>query len=309
MNDFILFLSDISITRDNLVLGAILLAVALFVFTLGFILSGVKSNVERRVDGLIDSEDRKENSRVRNTLESLAPFYIPGDSKERDNIRSQLMHAGYHDKKAIANFYAIKLFSFVVGVIFSALIFLLFADASWRNFFMIGAVFFGLFIPNVILKKLIKTRQRKIRGGIPDVLDLLVVCTESGLGFLAALRRVANEAYISHPELADELDTVCAKVKAGVELPQAFSELVVRTGLEELNGLVSMLSHASRIGGSLATTLRDYTEDYRDKRNQQAEEMAAKMPTKMMFPMLLFIWPCFFIVAVGPAILILKEAF
>jgi tight adherence protein C len=126
---------------------------------------------------------------------------------------------------------------------------------------------------------------------------------------MAAMKRVANETYIAHPEFADELETVCIKVKAGVELPQAFNELVIRTGLYELGGLVSMLSHASRIGGSLSGTLRDYTEDYRDKRNQAAEELAAKIPTKMMFPMVLFIWPCFFIVAVGPAILNIMKAF
>ncbi|MGU3846366.1 type II secretion system F family protein, partial [Vibrio diabolicus] len=86
-------------------------------------------------------------------------------------------------------------------------------------------------------------------------------------------------------------------------------ELVLRTGLEELMGLVSMLSHASRIGGSLVNSLREYTEDYRDKRQQAAEEIAAKIPVKMMFPMVLFIWPCFFIVAIGPALISLAEAF
>lgn len=124
-----------------------------------------------------------------------------------------------------------------------------------------------------------------------------------------ALKRVAQELAISHPDLADELDTVCLKIKAGYEMPHAFRDMVARTGLSELNGLVSMLSHASRVGGSISQTLRDYTEDYRDKRTQEVEEIAAKIPTKMVFPMLVCIWPGFFIVVVGPAALRLIDAF
>lgn len=141
------------------------------------------------------------------------------------------------------------------------------------------------------------------------MLDLLVVCTESGLGFNASLRRVANEMVISHPELAEELDTVCMKIQAGKSMPDSLREMIVRTGLEEFLGLVSMLSHASRVGGSLVDSLREYTEDYRDKRQQAAEEIAAKIPVKMMFPMVIFIWPCFFIVAIGPSLITLSEAF
>jgi tight adherence protein C len=169
-------------------------------------------------------------------------------------------------------------------------------------------VFLGTFTPNIILSKLQKERQKKIRNGVPDALDLLVVCTESGLGFNAALGRVASELYVSQPELADELETVFAKIQAGVTMPDALRQLIERTGLVELEGLVSLLSHASRMGGSLAQTLRDYTEDFRDKRQQAAEEIAAKIPTKMLFPMLIFIWPCFFIVALGPGLLIVMDA-
>ena len=156
---------------------------------------------------------------------------------------------------------------------------------------------------------MVNKRQHLIRAGVADMLDLLVVCTESGLGFNASLRRVADELVISHTELADELDTVCVKIQAGKTMPEALRELVVRTGIEEISGLVSMLSHASRIGGSLVHSLREYTEDYRDKRHQAAEEKAAKIPVKMMFPMVMFIWPCFFIVAIGPALISLMDAF
>lgn len=155
---------------------------------------------------------------------------------------------------------------------------------------------------------MVSERKDRVKAAVPDALDLLVVCTESGLGFNAALKRVGDELVVSHPDLAFELETVCAKIQAGVEMPIAFKELVDRTGVEELTGLVTMLSHAAKVGGSIAQTLRDYTEDYRDKRTQEAEEVAAKIPTKMLFPMVIFIWPCFFIVALGPGLMTLFDA-
>ncbi|MFA0442258.1 type II secretion system F family protein [Vibrio sp. 10N.222.51.C12] len=301
--------TSLSITRGQLMLLGVLIAVTLSVFSLGFVFSGLKSNINRRVDELSDPEVKRQRSKVRDTLESISPVYMPKHGKERENIRHQLMHAGMHNKSAIANFYAVKLFSFVTSLVIAGVLYLTLDDSSMINFYMATVLFVGLFLPNFMLRKKAKARQNKLRRGIPDALDLLVVCTESGLGFLAALRRVADEIYISHPELGDELETICVKVKAGVELPTAFDEMITRTGLSELAGLVSMLSHASRIGGSISDTLREYTEDYRDRRNQAAEEIAAKIPTKMMFPMFLFIWPCFFIVAIGPSILIILKNF
>ncbi|MCY9873304.1 type II secretion system F family protein [Vibrio barjaei] len=309
MEELLSNLTGISITRGQLMLVGILIAVTLSVFSLGFVLSGVRSNINRRVDDLSDPEVKRQGSKVKDTLESISPLYMPKSGKERENIRHQLMHAGLHQKSAIANFYALKLLSFVVSLVVAGVLYLTLNDSSMLNFYLACVVFAGLFLPNIILRKKGKARQNKIRRGIPDALDLLVVCTESGLGFLAALRRVADEIYISHPELGDELETICVKVKTGVEIPTAFEEMITRTGLTELAGLVSMLSHASRIGGSISDTLREYTEDYRDKRNQAAEEIAAKIPTKMMFPMFLFIWPCFFIVAIGPSILIILKNF
>jgi tight adherence protein C len=219
------------------------------------------------------------------------------------------MHAGFHQSNSLSMFYAIKSVTTIIGVMVATLVYLTIPESKYLYTFMALAVFVGLVLPDFILRRMIDKRQRAIRAGVPDMLDLLVVCTESGLGFNAALRRVADELVISHPELADEVDTVCNKIQAGKPMPEALRELVYRTGLDELMGLVSMLSHASRIGGSLVNSLREYTEDYRDKRQQAAEEMAAKIPVKMMFPMVLFIWPCFFIVAIGPALISLAEAF
>jgi tight adherence protein C len=302
-------LATLDIPREWVFLAVLMLAVTILVFGIGFMFVGAKSALDRRVHNLASPEQKQEKSKVIDTLESLAPSYVPRSEKEQQSVRLKLMHAGFHHKNAIANFYALKMLSFTIGAVLAAVVFVLSSNGSQSILYAALLVFIGLFAPNFILARIASKRQRRIRAGIPDTLDLLVVCTESGLGFLAAMKRVASETYISHPELADELETICAKVKAGVELPRAFDELVVRTGLSELKGLVSMLSHASRIGGSLSDTLRDYNEDYRDRRNQAAEEIAAKIPTKMLFPMLLFIWPCFFIVAIGPAVITIVSAF
>lgn len=311
MDDLIYQLNELQLDEQTAFLALILIATILIIFTALMLVLGSKSPLTQKLEEIRKSTGGgklKKNRRLDNTLESLAPVMQPSNSKENESIRSKLMHAGYHDANAITIFYAFKGMSILLGLSIAAALYFFFPDFGQLNLAMIGSVAVGLYVPNMTLHYLVDKRQSRIRGGVPDALDLLVVCTESGLGFSAALRRVADELMISHPDFADELDTVCAKIKAGVEMSDAFNELVDRTGLKEIAGLVTMLSHASRIGGSLSQTLREYTEDFRDKRNQEVEEIAAKIPTKMIFPLLLFIWPCFFIVAIGPSMLALTTS-
>ncbi|MGL4828838.1 MAG: type II secretion system F family protein [Vibrio sp.] len=291
---------------------SILISTSLLVVAVALVISSYRTPMKKKLD-LINKELagntlKKKNRKVEYTLESLAPIVVGKDSKNKTSIRNQLNHAGFFNRDALVIFYAIKIVSALLGFGMAAVVFFLLPEMDNEKLIIVISIAGGLYLPNIGLNHFVKQRQRTIRAGVPDALDLLVVCTESGLGFNAALRKVADELVISHPELAEELDTVCAKIKAGVEMTTAFEELVTRTGLSEINGLVNMLSHASKIGGSLSQTLRDYTEDFRDKRNQEVEEIAAKIPTKMIFPLLLFIWPCFFIVAVGPALLSLSDA-
>ncbi|UMM03683.1 type II secretion system F family protein [Vibrio campbellii] len=305
------WLGGLVVNQETLLFALILITTVLVVMTVGSVVMGVNSPIKRKLAEL--SGDKKEalptNNKMTDTLESLAPLTSPTSEKERQTTRNKLMHAGFHQSNSLSMFYAIKSITTIIGVMVATLIYLTIPESKYLYTYMALAALIGLITPDMILRRMVNKRQKAIRAGIPDMLDLLVVCTESGLGFNAALRRVADELVISHPELADEIDTVCNKIQAGKPMPEALRELVVRTGLEEIMGLVSMLSHASRIGGSLVNSLREYTEDYRDKRQQAAEEVAAKIPVKMMFPMVLFIWPCFFIVAVGPALITLAEAF
>ncbi len=311
MNDLQAYLQQfITLDQETLILAGVFIAVTLIILSILLFFIGFRSPVQQKLGEIRKSMDDgprvSRTNKIDNTLESLAPLFSPKSKKERESVRHQLMHAGFHDSSVLSQFYALKMLTTVIGIVIAAGIY--FYNNQQFNILMLFSFGGGVFLPNIVLHQLVKKRQSKIRSAIPDALDLLVVCTESGLGFNAALKKVSEELDLSHPEFADELDTVCAKVNSGVELNDAFEELVNRTGVTEIMGLVKMLAHASRIGGSIAQTLREYTEDYRDRRNQEVEEVAAKIPTKMLFPLLLFIWPCFFIVAVGPSMLFLMDA-
>lgn len=303
-------LASFGVSSQMVIYLMILLTTVLLTLTIGFLLLGASSPLDKKLKQI--SEESGTHSRkpydFSNTLESLSPFIGKGNKKDNETYSEKLMHAGFHEKRALSVFYALKVLSSLIGIVAAFMVYYISLGGSYNNLLIMTCAFLGTFTPNIILSKLQKERQKKIRNGVPDALDLLVVCTESGLGFNAALGRVASELYVSQPDLADELETVFAKIQAGVTMPDALRQFIERTGLVELEGLVSLLSHASRMGGSLAQTLRDYTEDFRDKRQQAAEEIAAKIPTKMLFPMLIFIWPCFFIVALGPGLLIVMDA-
>ena len=305
---------DIINDREFVVLVLILLSVSMLVMAVGYmLLSNRQTTLKRRI-----REVTKESEVIRNintlqarkagTLESLAPMIATSNGKESESIRVKLMHAGYHDASSLTVFYICKFFSLALGILIAVVLYFYTPDIDKLYTYMAVSVGIGLLLPNFILERLVSKRKSRIKASIPDALDLLVVCTESGLGLNASIKRVADEVMISHPEFADELDTVCSKINAGVEMSDAFSDLVERTGVKDIQGLVSTLTHAAKIGGSVAQTLREFNEDYRDKRNQEVEEIAAKIPTKMIFPLLLFIWPCFFIVAIGPSLLNLMES-
>ena len=138
---------------------------------------------------------------------------------------------------------------------------------------------------------------------------MLVVCVEAGLGMSQAIQRVADELTVSHPELATELALVNAEIRAGVDRVVALKNLADRTGLDDIKGLVSLLVQTLRFGTSVAESLRVYSEEFRDRRMQRAEEEAAKMGTKLIFPLVLFMFPGFFVIAVGPAVVGLISVF
>jgi tight adherence protein C len=182
-------------------------------------------------------------------------------------------------------------------------------DGTYILYALAAAAAIGLFGPNKALERLVEKRVKKLRDGFPDALDLLVVCVESGLGLSAAIQRVSDEISVSHEDLSMELALVNAETRAGMDRAKALRNLADRTGLDDIRGLVSMLVQAMRFGTSIADTLRVYSEEFRDRRMQKAEEAAAKIGTKLLFPLVLCLFPSFFTVAIGPAVIRFVDVF
>lgn len=172
-------------------------------------------------------------------------------------------------------------------------------------FFLLVAL--GYFLPSLILNHLVSTRKRKIKESLPDALDLLVVCVEAGQGLNAALKRVSEDLELNSPVLARELGLVNLEISAGLEREAALRNLAERTGVEDVASLTSMLIQADRFGTSLTQSLKVQSETLRTTRRQRLEELAAKTPVKLVFPLLLFIFPALMVVIIGPAAIRIME--
>lgn len=277
-----------------------------FALALVLIAMFVADPVRRRLRGMAHHESLKGGGNVFvDAIEPLGVLVRPRREWEKNRILRELVEAGYRTENAYSAFLAVK------GLLILALPAAVFAGATlYPNFtnYQVGALvlvaaFLGGVLPNSFLANAVQRRKRKIMNAFPDALDLLVSSSEAGLGLNAALERVADEMRVSHPELGDELSLVNAEIRAGVERIEALRNLAVRTGIDDIKGLVSLLSQSLRFGSSVADALRIYAEEFRDKRMQRAEEQAAKIGTKLIFPLIFCLFPAFFLVAVGPAIL------
>jgi tight adherence protein C len=247
--------------------------------------------------------------RIARALRPVERFVLP-QGAEREGTQQRLQFAGYRSPSAVSTFYGVKL-----ALSVALLLAWLFASRFLSNlsgarvvFFAVAASFLGMLLPGIWLDRAVAKRHKLLRDGFPDALDLLTVCVESGLGLPQALQRVADELDVSHPELASEIAQVTAQMRAGVDRESALRGLATRTGLDDVRGLVSLLAQTLRFGTGIAEALRVYSEDFRDKRMQRAEEAAAKIGTKLIFPLVVCLFPSFFVVAIGPAVLRIMES-
>jgi len=301
------YLADEAILRRVLV-G--LTAITIFILGLGVtvLLMNLTSPLRRRMGLTGDEPDPPKDRmmvRVSTALGPVASYVLPQKESERENMTEQLARAGFRSPSALQVFYAAKS---LLTVLLPMLVLIgsrWFPEMATRSAFTyaIMAAGVGLFAPNFVLGKLNAKRAKALRNGFPDALDLLVVCVESGLGLAAAIQRVADELSFSHPELAFELATVNAEIRAGRPREQALRNLADRTGLKDIKGLVGLLVQTMRFGTGVSDALRVYSEEFRDTRMQRAEEEAARMGTTLIFPLVLCMFPVFFIVAIGPAVL------
>jgi tight adherence protein C len=279
-----------------------------------FLVLNASDPIRRRVGtGRVERKSEKGRTLVwiNTMLGPVAHYVLPQDEIERSKINEKLVHAGYRSPNAVQNFYSIKTILAVALPVIVLLVTRWFPNLTLQmelTYAAIGAAV-GLLVPNIVLEKIKENRMKLLRNAFPDALDMLVVCVEAGLGLSQALQRVSDELVVSHPELAQELALVNAEIRAGVDRVAALKNLAHRTGLDDVKGLVSLLVQTIRFGTSIAESLRVYSDEFRDRRMQKAEEQAAKMGVKMVFPLIVFLFPSFFLVGVGPAVIGLVSVF
>ena len=247
------------------------------------------------------SFSEKQKDRVRDTLASLGKL-VPGPSDETPRTQLLMLRAGYRSSEALLAMRGFKLLTPIAFVGF------VFATGLYRwNIYMIPlvAATLGYLFPDMFLTWRVTARQHRLRRGLPDGLDLLVICVESGLGLDQALMKVAQELRITHHELSEELQLVNLEMRIGKTRIDALRELARRTGLEDIKSLVAMLVQTDRFGTSVAQSLRVFSDELRIKRRQRAEEMSAKTTVKMVPPLVFFIFPALMVVILGPAVITL----
>jgi tight adherence protein C len=243
--------------------------------------------------------------RIADAVTPFAKLSTPAGDWDTSPLRLKFMNAGIRHPKAPHLFFGLKtLLPVLAGVpTFLALRASQGATGMTLLLWVVVAATAGCYLPNVALALAGRARKRDIFDGFPDAADLLLVCVEAGLGMDAALTRVAEEMLAKSPALAEELQLTNLEMRAGGTRETSLRNLALRTGVEELTSFATMLTQADRFGVSVGDSLRVFSDDLRHKRQTRAEEKAAKIPTKMLFPLVLFIFPSIIMVVLGPAII------
>jgi len=223
----------------------------------------------------------------------------PISPSEMGKLQQRLVAAGYRSNEALVTFFGIR-----VGLALAIFALLALPLVVRPNVILaLAGAGLGYMLPNIVLGRLAKKRQHRIRLSLPDALDLLVVSVEAGLGLDQALVRVGDELSVTHPDLSDELRLINLELRAGKPRSEALHNLGARTGVDDLVSLVAMLVQTDKFGTSVAQSLRVHSQSLRTKRRQRAEEAAAKTGVKMVFPLVFCIFPALYVVTLGPAVI------
>ncbi len=286
-----------------LILLVVVFALALAGGVYAIVMERQRRAVLRRATGGVEIIDVQRVSGGRSVADLIVDWLaarVPVQFGESTALGSKLVQAGFDGKAAPALFALIR----VACAITFPLLALLVAPRDDSLYFSVSmgvALVIGFLGPQGALDRLSARRQDTIRKGIPDALDLLVVCVEAGVALDAAVQRVARELNLVHPLLADELVNMSRRISAGMARETAMQGLYLRTGLDELRGLASHMLQSEKWGTSIATVLRVYADQLRKRRKMTAEKRAATASTRMLIPLALFIFPTIFIVLLGPA--------
>ena len=249
-------------------------------------------------------------SPLQRALQRIGRLAEPKDLGKRSKYRQKLAWAGYHDPRALAYFMGAKVGVALVGLVAYPLLGILQNDVQ-DNVASVSLISFvvGFFLPDIWLRSRIKARQRDIVNSLPDVLDLLMVCVEAGMGFDAAVARVSEQSDLKRSPLHDEMLRMHLEMRAGRPREEALRALGERAGVSEVKAMVAAFIQTDRLGTPLGRTLRVHSESARIERRHRAEERAYLAPLKMIFPTVFFLMPAFFLVAMAPSVLGLVRAF
>jgi len=229
---------------------------------------------------------------------------LPRSKAEVSVVRKRLIRAGYRGEAAVNAFYGAKILVPALLCLLAVII-----AHSDNVLLYISALGIGFLLPDFWLGKRIKLRQKRLRLGLPDVLDMMVICIEAGLGVDQATARAAQELRKAQPAVTDELGIVVLEQHAGRPRSEAWRNFADRTNVDSVRNLVTVLVQSEQFGTSIAKTLRVHSDVLRTQRRQRVEEQAAKTTVKLVFPLVLFIFPSIFLVSIGPAVLMIVDSF
>jgi tight adherence protein C len=237
---------------------------------------------------------------------SLGKLVKPKSEGESSSLRKSLLRAGYRKETASVIFLGLKAFLAILFFGFTFLMKLWIVKSISSFHFMLLCVILaviGFYLPQLWLKMKIARREEKILEGFPDALDLMVVCVEAGTGLDAAINRVGEEMKLSNKVVSEEFKLLSLELRAGKQRRDALKNMAMRIDLEDVSSLVTLLIQTDRFGTSIAQALRVHSDSMRIKRYQKAEELATKLPVKLVFPLIVFIFPSIFVTVLGPAII------
>jgi tight adherence protein C len=236
----------------------------------------------------------------------FAHLSTPKDVEDASYLRVRFMNAGLRDASWLPLFFGIK----VILTLLFPLVFLLYSGFIRGQGVSISVATativlasMGYYLPNALLAMKIRTRKEEVERALPDAIDMMTVCVEAGLALDGAIRRSCEELHMSSPALADELGLMLLELQAGSSRVNAMRNLVLRTGVADVATFVTIMLQSEHFGTDVGSALRTLSTMMRETRKQRAEEEAAKIPVKMLFPLIFFIFPSLFIVILGPAII------
>jgi tight adherence protein C len=285
----------------TLVLLAVFASVALAVWAIGSSVltwgTAEQREIRRLSQGRVDNFVELQLTDVPSPWVKRFQQVVPKSPKEMSALRRRLATAGYRSTGAAVVYASCEM---LLPVVFAVAALMIFGFTKW--YYAMFAAAFGFVTPSIWLSRMTAKRQKAIRNGLPDALDLMIVCIESGSSIDQAIVKTSDELDISHPALAEEMRLITTEMRAGKPRLEAFKNFASRTKVDDVRSLVAMLIQTDKFGTSVAQALRTHAETSRTKRRQAAEERAAKIGVKLVFPLVFCLFPSLYIAILGPAV-------